>query len=395
MFANIVMLKQQETLQSVTTKEKLFQLTGGSKEHDLLFLDFSKFTKIDFKNLQVSNPNAEEMFNFLIKNDVLDRSFNKETFNSLFDLANSLLNSPVKNVKELNAELQRALNIKGGGRVNQAFLLLLIAILVALTDPFIDPGIIRPPHHQAMLEMINNIIKTAKNNGSKKPGSTLGLSAASSDAESSDNSKYATDAQIQQFYKNDQLDVELCYKEALRRAKKVGHPNFEAQCPIERFEQLGTEHRGFEHKNAREAISIAQIEASGDFKEVKRCDIGTNISGPDFKGKRRDGSEVFFEVKNPVRLRFEGKETIEEMAFRIGATGARQQNTWLRQNVDNLDENLRRNVDPKKLPENPKDFYIVIDLMDVAPEFRESFMDSANKGAENAANSIIFINKKT
>lgn len=81
-----------------------------------------------------------------------------------------------------------------------------------------------------------------------------------------------TNTKISGFVKNEELDIDACFKEVNRRASEIDCENFE--CSFERFKALATEDGKISAQSSREAISVLQGEMLGYYTETVRIDYG-------------------------------------------------------------------------------------------------------------------------
>ena len=256
------------------------------------------------------------------------------------------------------------------------------------------------PHIEAAKDLFSKCLKP-ENRGSKAcpPRFQTSLEANSNDNFERTSNSNAIQAQIHSFTnKHGDFSARLCYAKVLRCADAVGNKNFAQSCSYERFLNLAIEddQTGFDEHGARMAITILQLEAEGQIQDVESCFIGTeggrNIHGPDYKGKLPNGRIVYIEVKNPVHLG-KKRESPFDMGKRFGSRAMKQENYWLQSNAEELTKNHGKHIIIKNLPEQPTDFIIVVDLLDVSQSSREKFVAGFSEGADKPKNPIIYVNK--
>lgn len=379
------------------------KLSGGSQESNLenyLFSLVNELPLIDLESKQLVNANKQEIYNFLIDNDIIE--FSKEIFDELYQIAISCKDGKIKTTENLSFQLQRVLKISGGELRDYAgFIILLLAIFLKVCgiESFAPHGHIPElPHIEAAKDLFNRCLKP-ENRGSKActPNLYTGLEAQSSDnVESTSNSKTI---QASEFL-NDKgsIDMMKAYSEVVRRADMLDYQNVYSLCPLNRFNKLVMEDSNKKPNiiGVREAITVLQAEMEGHFSESSRMDLGVKgkskyqIQGPDYQAIDQNGNLIAVEVKNlAYKKSTNPSETPFENGKEMGATPYRQQHSWVQTNAEKLTKKYGNAIKIENLPKEPSDFVLVFDLFDVDQDAKKEVIAGIQEGAKNSEQIII------
>ena len=286
------------------------------------------------------------------------------------------------------------LQLRGGDKFKDISFIILFILLYKLQQNRIEGFPVNPvPHPQWMTNGADRRPPYARGYGywNSGSGSSLGLSSQSSNLSVSNNG-VPTKTQISGFLKNKKVDLNKCLNEVKRRAFELGCTDFD--CSLERFRALATENGDLNDRGAKEAITILQGEMLGFYKNSRREDYGSNITGPDFivegVGVFKDITHV--EVKNPVgsMIKIVSKQSasISRQGKNIGAKLRYQQSFW----SDKTKTSKLENVNSIALfPQSSNNVLGLVDNFDV-PSNEKAFMEASIIRGYRSDRNIIFLN---
>jgi len=202
-----------------------------------------------------------------------------------------------------------------------------------------------------------------------------------------------TQIQAAKFAKTDgRINLQQAFDEVNRRALVIGCENFD--CSFERFKGLATECGETDTGSTREAISILEGEMRGYYRNARREDYGTDVTGLDFvvEGLGEFDNITHVEVKGAVSSSIRPKPTLVKQAKKYVNRVNYQKNFWSDETA--VKEKIPHINPDADLPKSPDTVLGLYDLWDVGtPE--KSTVNNAITALSGSDTNFIFLNNIT
>jgi hypothetical protein len=202
-----------------------------------------------------------------------------------------------------------------------------------------------------------------------------------------------TQIQAAKFAKTDgSINLQQAFDEVNRRASVIGCENF--YCSFERFKGLATECGEPDTGSTREAITIFEGEMRGYYRNARREDYGTDVTGLDFvvEGLGEFDNITHVEVKSAVSSSIRPKPTLVKQAKKYVNRVNYQKNFWSDETP--VKEKIPHINPDANLPKSPNNVLVLYDLWDVGTPEKSTVSNSITALSGSDTN-FIFLNNIT